>query len=161
MRNAKYLNDNSEHENISNHKRNTCVHRKATKLTKLRRYIGRRDADGPLLSDANRCAVPVHTEATTTYRTSGWLAAPPWPQTGEIDIMEDVNGLSKTSGTVRCALNELSWSLLDCTLRAAPRKALMRSAAMAHRHSASLGADHRRILEAIEDHAAGLGSRQA
>jgi hypothetical protein len=29
----------------------------------------------------------------------------------------------------------------------------MRSAAMAHRHSASLGADHRRILQAIEDHA--------
>ena len=56
---------------------------------------------------------------------------------------------------MRCALNELSWSLLDCTLRAAPRRALMRSAAMAHRHSASLGADHRRILEAIEDHAVG------
>jgi len=48
-----------------------------------------------------------------------------------------------------------SWSMLDCTLRAAPPKALMRSAAMAGRHSASLGADHRRILEAIEDHAAG------
>jgi hypothetical protein len=41
--------------------------------------------------------------------------------------------------TVHCAPNELSWSLLDCTLRAAPRKALTRSAAMAHRHSASLG----------------------
>jgi len=54
---------------------------------------------------------------------------------------------------VRGALNELSWSMLDCTLRAAPPKALMRSAAMAKRHSASLGADHRRILEAIEDHA--------
>ena len=54
---------------------------------------------------------------------------------------------------MRGALNELSWSLLDCTLRAAPRKALMRSAAMAQRHSDSLGADHRRILEAIEDHA--------
>ena len=54
---------------------------------------------------------------------------------------------------VRGALNELSWSLLDCTLRAAPRKALMRSAAMAQRHSDSLGADHRRILQAIEDHA--------
>lgn len=79
MRNAKYLSDNSEHENISNHKRNTCMHRKATKLTNLRRYIGRRDADGPLLSDTNRCAVPVHTEATTTYRTSGWLAAPREP----------------------------------------------------------------------------------
>jgi hypothetical protein len=54
---------------------------------------------------------------------------------------------------VRGALNELSWSLLDCTLRAAPGQALMRSAAMAQRHSESLGADHRRILEAIEDHA--------
>lgn len=54
---------------------------------------------------------------------------------------------------VRGALNELSWSLLDCTLRAAPGQALMRSAAMAQRHSDSLGADHRRILEAIEDHA--------
>jgi len=57
---------------------------------------------------------------------------------------------------VRCALNELSWSLLDCTLLAAPCRALMRSAAMAQPHSASLGDDHRRILEAIEDHAAGL-----
>ena len=54
---------------------------------------------------------------------------------------------------VRGALNELSWSLLDCTLRAAPGQTLMRSAAMAHRHGESLGADHRRILEAIEDHA--------
>jgi nucleoside-diphosphate-sugar epimerase len=55
--------------------------------------------------------------------------------------------------TVRGALNELSWSLLDCTLRAAPRQALTRSAAMAQRHGDSLAADHRRILEAIEDHA--------
>jgi hypothetical protein len=41
-----------------------------------------------------------------------------------------------------CALNELSQWLLDCTMRAAPRKALTRSAAMAHRHSTS----QRRIL---------------
>ena len=54
---------------------------------------------------------------------------------------------------VRGALNDLSWSLLDCTLRAAPCRALMRSAALAKRHSDSLGADHQRILEAIEDHA--------
>ena len=59
--------------------------------------------------------------------------------------------------TVRGALNDLSWSLLDCTLRAAPCQALMRSAAMAKRHSNSLGADHRRILEAIEDHANPVG----
>jgi hypothetical protein len=39
----------------------------------------------------------------------------------------------------RGALNELSYSLLDCTLWDVPREALMRSAAMAHRHRASLG----------------------
>ena len=55
--------------------------------------------------------------------------------------------------TVRGALNELSWSLLDCTLRAAPCQALMRSAAMAQRHHDFLCPDHRRILQAIEDHA--------
>jgi len=54
---------------------------------------------------------------------------------------------------VRSALNELSWSLLDATLLAAPRKALSRTAAMAERHGDSLCADHRRVLEAIQDHA--------
>ena len=73
-----------------------------------------------------------------------------------LTALAEVCDRTQDPGTVRCALNELSWSLLDCTLRAAPRKALMRSAAMAHRHSASLGADYRRILEAIEDHAADL-----
>jgi hypothetical protein len=38
-------------------------------------------------------------------------------------------------------------------LRAAPRKALMRLAAMVQRHSDALGADHHRIFQAIEDHA--------
>jgi nucleoside-diphosphate-sugar epimerase len=54
---------------------------------------------------------------------------------------------------VRSALNELSWSLLDATLLAAPRKALSRTAMMAERHGDSLCADHRRVLEAIKDHA--------
>ena len=53
---------------------------------------------------------------------------------------------------VRGALNELSWSLLDCTLRAAPREALARAAAMAQRHGDSLCADHQRVLEAVRDH---------
>jgi hypothetical protein len=73
-----------------------------------------------------------------------------------LTALAEVCDRTQDPATVRCALNELSCSLLDCTLRAAPRRALMRSAAMAHRHSASLGADRRRILEAIEDHAAGL-----
>jgi nucleoside-diphosphate-sugar epimerase len=53
--------------------------------------------------------------------------------------------------TVRATLNELSWAMLDATLRAAPRKALMRSAVMAQRHVGTLCADHRRILDAIQD----------
>jgi nucleoside-diphosphate-sugar epimerase len=69
--------------------------------------------------------------------------------------LAEVCDRTQDPATVRGALNELSWSMLDCTLGAAPRRALMRSAAMAQRHNASLGADHRRILEAIEDHAAG------
>jgi nucleoside-diphosphate-sugar epimerase len=72
-----------------------------------------------------------------------------------LSSLAEVCDRTQEPATVRGALNELSWSMLDCTLRAAPPKALMRSAAMAKRHSASLGADHRRILEAIEDHAAG------
>jgi hypothetical protein len=56
---------------------------------------------------------------------------------------------ARSSRTVRAA----SWSLLDGTLRAAPCHALVRSAAMAQRHSDSPGADHLRILQAIEDHA--------
>jgi nucleoside-diphosphate-sugar epimerase len=72
-----------------------------------------------------------------------------------LSSLAEVCDRTQDPATVRGALNELSWSMLDCTLRAAPPRALMRSAAMAKRHSASLGADHRRILEAIEDHAAG------
>jgi nucleoside-diphosphate-sugar epimerase len=70
-----------------------------------------------------------------------------------LTALAEVCDRSQDPATVRGALNELSWSLLDCTLRAAPRRALTRSAAMAHQHSRTLGADHRRILEAIEDHA--------
>ena len=54
---------------------------------------------------------------------------------------------------VRGVLNELSWSLLDCTLRAAPREALARAAATAQGHGDSLCAHHRRVLDAVRDHA--------
>jgi hypothetical protein len=67
--------------------------------------------------------------------------------------LAEVCDRTQDPATVRGALNDLSWSLLDCTLRAAPYQVLMRSAAMAKRQSDSLGADHRRILQAIEDHA--------
>ena len=70
-----------------------------------------------------------------------------------LSALAEICDRTQDPAVVRAALNELSWSMLDCTLRAAPCQALMRSAAMAKRHSNSLGADHRRILQAIEDHA--------
>jgi nucleoside-diphosphate-sugar epimerase len=70
-----------------------------------------------------------------------------------LSALAEVCDRTQDPGSVRCTLNELSWSMLDATLRAAPRQALLRSAAMAQRHSDSLGADHRRVLEAIQDHA--------
>jgi nucleoside-diphosphate-sugar epimerase len=70
-----------------------------------------------------------------------------------LSALAEVCDRTQDPGMVRSTLNELSWSMLDATLRAASRQALLRSAAMAQRHSDSLGADHRRVLEAIQDHA--------
>jgi nucleoside-diphosphate-sugar epimerase len=70
-----------------------------------------------------------------------------------LSSLAEVCERTQDPAAVRGTLNELSWSMLDATLRAAPHKALMRSAAMAERHAKTLGADHRRILEAIRDHA--------
>jgi hypothetical protein len=69
-----------------------------------------------------------------------------------LTALAEVRDQTQDPAAVRGALNELSWSLLDCTLRAASRKALMRSATMAQRHGDSLCADHKRILQAIKDH---------
>jgi nucleoside-diphosphate-sugar epimerase len=70
-----------------------------------------------------------------------------------LSSLAEVCDRTQDPAIIRGTLNELSWSMLDATLRAAPRKSLLRSAAMAQRHSASLGADHRRVLEAIQDNA--------
>jgi FlaA1/EpsC-like NDP-sugar epimerase len=48
-------------------------------------------------------------------------------------------------------LSELSWSLLDAALHAAPRRALERSATQARRHWDTMIGCHRRMLEAIDD----------
>jgi nucleoside-diphosphate-sugar epimerase len=75
---------------------------------------------------------------------------------GAAKLLGELAGTCARTGNpaaVRAALDELSWALLDCTLRAAPRRALTRSAAMARRHAGSLDAGHQRILQAIEDHA--------
>ncbi len=52
---------------------------------------------------------------------------------------------------LRQELDELSWALLDATLRTAPRTALLRSAALAKAHWDTMSQDHRRVLEAICD----------
>ena len=70
-----------------------------------------------------------------------------------LTALAEVCAHTEDPAAVLNALNELSWTLLGCTLQAAPREALMRSAAIAQRHGDSLGADHRRMFQAIQDHA--------
>jgi hypothetical protein len=70
-----------------------------------------------------------------------------------LGALAEVCDRTEDPNAVRCALNDLSWSLLDASLSAAPCRALTRAAAMAQRHRDTLGADHRRVLEAIVDHA--------
>ena len=75
-----------------------------------------------------------------------------------LNALAEVCDQTQDPDAVRGALNELSWGLLDASLAAAPRRALRRSAVMAQRHSDTLGPDHRRVLEAIQDHAHPAGS---
>ena len=54
---------------------------------------------------------------------------------------------------VRGGLNEMSWALLDATLHAVPRRVLARAATLSDPHQDVMGAEHRRVLEAIRDSA--------
>ena len=54
---------------------------------------------------------------------------------------------------VRCALDDLSWSLLDAALAAAARTALDRSAKLVCQHEETMTPVHRRVTEAIKSHA--------
>jgi nucleoside-diphosphate-sugar epimerase len=81
------------------------------------------------------------------------MAADPLPAK-LLTALEDVCDRGAGTGPVRGALGELSWSLLDAALRVAPRQALERAAALARSHRNVLGADHRRVLDAICDSAA-------
>ncbi len=65
--------------------------------------------------------------------------------------LDEVCGRTADPDVVRDALNELSWSLLDATLHAAPGPALERTVALTRRHQPALGLDHQRILDAITD----------
>jgi hypothetical protein len=54
---------------------------------------------------------------------------------------------------VRSSLDDLSWSLLDATLAAADRTTLNRSARLICRHEERMTPLHRRVTEAIKNHA--------
>jgi nucleoside-diphosphate-sugar epimerase len=81
------------------------------------------------------------------------MAADPLPAK-LLTALEDVCERAPDADPVRGALGELSWSLLDVTLRAAPRPALERAAALARSHRDVQCLDHRRVLDAICDSAA-------
>lgn len=63
--------------------------------------------------------------------------------------LEDACAETEDAETVRGALDELSWSLLDVTLQAAPTQTLARSAAFADPHRDGLSPEHQRLLAAI------------
>jgi nucleoside-diphosphate-sugar epimerase len=79
--------------------------------------------------------------------------APDSPAPKLLAALEEICDRTQDPAVVRAALNDLSWSLLDATLRAAPRRALSRAAGLARRPGESLCPDHLRVLEAIQDHA--------
>ena len=62
----------------------------------------------------------------------------------------DVCARTQEPARVRAALDELSWTLLDATLKAVPHQALVRAARLTVPHRGSLSAEHRRMLAAIE-----------
>jgi hypothetical protein len=67
--------------------------------------------------------------------------------------LEAVCGRTENQVQVKAALDELSWSLLDATLSAAPQAVLDRSAKLIFRHEESMTPVHRRVTEAIKAHA--------
>jgi nucleoside-diphosphate-sugar epimerase len=76
-----------------------------------------------------------------------------------LTALEGVCERTQHPDTVRHALDELSWSLLDATLAAADPGALARAASLTGQHQHALSAVHRRVMQAIVGHAqpAGIG----
>jgi nucleoside-diphosphate-sugar epimerase len=83
------------------------------------------------------------------------LAMAPDPVAEErMRALEDVCARTRDPAAVRAALDELSWSLLDATLAAVPHQVLARAVRLTDPHRSTLNAVHRRMLAAIEQHAA-------
>jgi NADP-dependent 3-hydroxy acid dehydrogenase YdfG len=70
-----------------------------------------------------------------------------------LGALDSVCGRTEDPAQVRCALDELSWSLLDAALGSAARTALDRSARLICQHEERMTSVHRRVTEAIKSHA--------
>jgi NAD(P)-dependent dehydrogenase (short-subunit alcohol dehydrogenase family) len=70
-----------------------------------------------------------------------------------LDALAEAVSRTRDNDTVRRALDELSWTLLDATLAAADPGALARSARLTNRFEYSMSPAHRRITRAVRDHA--------
>jgi nucleoside-diphosphate-sugar epimerase len=73
-----------------------------------------------------------------------------------LSALDEICDRTTDPDEVRGGLNDMSWALLDATLQAVPRRVLARAAALSDPHQDVMGADHRRVLEAIRD-SAGAG----
>jgi nucleoside-diphosphate-sugar epimerase len=90
------------------------------------------------------------TEATCHMVDAFPLEMKPDPEPVKLlAALEDACAVTEDPDVVRAAFDELSWSLLDVTLRNAPRQTLARSAAQADPHRAGLSPEHQRLLAAI------------
>jgi hypothetical protein len=70
-----------------------------------------------------------------------------------LTALETVCERTEDADTVRHAIDDLSWSVLDATLGAAARPALTRSAKLVVQHEHAMTPVHRRVMEAIKGHA--------
>jgi nucleoside-diphosphate-sugar epimerase len=105
----------------------------------------------PLLNAFEACTV---TDSPCPLVDAFRVEMGPEPRAGKLlNALAEACDRTQDPDTVRGALNELSWTLLDATLAAAPRQALGRAATIAQRNGQTLCADHQRVLEAIVDHA--------
>ena len=104
----------------------------------------------PLLNAFEAAAVvPSECPMTNVFEA----AFAPEPRAAELyGALAGVCGETDDPERVRAALRELSWALLDATLAVAPTGALTRAAGIANRHAATLTTDHRRIVQAIQEH---------
>ncbi|MGH3068409.1 MAG: polysaccharide biosynthesis protein [Streptosporangiaceae bacterium] len=80
------------------------------------------------------------------------MAASPQPAK-LLSALDEICDRTTDSDVVRAGLNEMSWALLDVALQAVPCRVLARAAALSDPHQEVMGADHRRVLEAIRDSA--------